>query len=934
MSRAISQQTFDDAVKENMEEFSMSTDEAIQDAIQQFESQGVSLQNIITKSLLTSEVAILTGKVEKLKKVIQENPSDPELILILIDLKEECDSGIPKRVLAAQCGLYTELVKFLSSHESIDESLKLVIFDTLTALMTGYPDLLDSDGFNIIQNSLKEINNDALLSSVLKWSIECCIKHELNREKFLANEDVMNSLKKIMEKETISPDVLRAICKLFQTFVLNDDIRAEIPMAHKHACQISNEFLNPLLFRLQKFRDDKKVIVSVLQALITIIVRHEYCQNFIDAGGLELLRDIMVENLDDEGSAKTCSRALSALNMLSLRNSNNCKLLLDNNIAEVVVQSMKVHTSNEKILKNACWLIKNLSQANEKFSSDVLSLGAEELLREFLVTLVDCTFEINIALRVLGCEVEPKEIWTGEDWPLVVELLASYDENLHQVEKLAQGEIFSIEVPVFNGLRDVLPYSILAALRRMECWFGKARTIEHALCLMVLTDYVSCAYNQRNFYRTFENALTAKFVDSLFEKLYEEWSKVFCGRPLIPFTDSEIGSVKKSLSTSVSRFPESFRHKYLLNHIIKLCDKHRDLLLNENPQNVSNNSSKIQRPLVSSENLLQRAGLKKRKSSKGDMTKYVVKRPVHKEPMKFVPLSSRKSTAEFPVASYTEDKAPVSSEKKTDNFEADSMDSVDIYLSRRDIHSAVNNHSDDSSDTYGEILSNPPSPKTDSFFRAIDQLNEPDAEIIDSDEETLKINCDSDYSKMTDTKLNIDWNSSPDSDEEKNCDNSPKTVADKEEMQVNDDSTSETYEVKSNENSENSPKIVTDGEKTIVNCDYLPKTVTDEEKTHANHDNLPKAVIDEEKLNVANNNCSPNIKDVDKKVVSVCDCCDIKTNYTSGLRVPVVSIPKLNAVSIVSIPKLNAVPVVSIPKLNAFDILMRKVIPPKRKRFF
>lgn len=39
MSRMISQQTFDDAVKENVEEFSMSTDEAIQDAIQQFESQ-------------------------------------------------------------------------------------------------------------------------------------------------------------------------------------------------------------------------------------------------------------------------------------------------------------------------------------------------------------------------------------------------------------------------------------------------------------------------------------------------------------------------------------------------------------------------------------------------------------------------------------------------------------------------------------------------------------------------------------------------------------------------------------------------------------------------------------------------------------------------------------------------------------------------------
>lgn len=53
-----------------------------------------------------------------------------------------------------------------------------------------------------------------------------------------------------METETIPPDVLRVLCKLFQTFVLNDDIRAEFPLAHKHACQLSNDFLNPLVSRL------------------------------------------------------------------------------------------------------------------------------------------------------------------------------------------------------------------------------------------------------------------------------------------------------------------------------------------------------------------------------------------------------------------------------------------------------------------------------------------------------------------------------------------------------------------------------------------------------------------------------------------------------------------------------------------------------------
>lgn len=39
MSRLITQQTFDDAVKENIEEFSMSTTEAVESAIQEFESQ-------------------------------------------------------------------------------------------------------------------------------------------------------------------------------------------------------------------------------------------------------------------------------------------------------------------------------------------------------------------------------------------------------------------------------------------------------------------------------------------------------------------------------------------------------------------------------------------------------------------------------------------------------------------------------------------------------------------------------------------------------------------------------------------------------------------------------------------------------------------------------------------------------------------------------
>lgn len=46
-SKHIAQETFDDAVQENIAEFEMDPEEAVREAVQQFESQGVDLSNII-----------------------------------------------------------------------------------------------------------------------------------------------------------------------------------------------------------------------------------------------------------------------------------------------------------------------------------------------------------------------------------------------------------------------------------------------------------------------------------------------------------------------------------------------------------------------------------------------------------------------------------------------------------------------------------------------------------------------------------------------------------------------------------------------------------------------------------------------------------------------------------------------------------------------
>lgn len=46
--KKITQETFDAVVRENIEEFEMDLDEAVQDAKEQFKTQGVDLSNLIT----------------------------------------------------------------------------------------------------------------------------------------------------------------------------------------------------------------------------------------------------------------------------------------------------------------------------------------------------------------------------------------------------------------------------------------------------------------------------------------------------------------------------------------------------------------------------------------------------------------------------------------------------------------------------------------------------------------------------------------------------------------------------------------------------------------------------------------------------------------------------------------------------------------------
>lgn len=62
--RRITQETFDAAVRENMEEFDMDPDEALREAVEQFESQGKSKKRIVSSNSLIYSLLIAYCELE------------------------------------------------------------------------------------------------------------------------------------------------------------------------------------------------------------------------------------------------------------------------------------------------------------------------------------------------------------------------------------------------------------------------------------------------------------------------------------------------------------------------------------------------------------------------------------------------------------------------------------------------------------------------------------------------------------------------------------------------------------------------------------------------------------------------------------------------------------------------------------------------------
>ena len=283
--KVITQETFDAVVKENVEEFGMEMSEAVKDAKEQFEKQGINLGNIV---LSEKGSQVVVNAVQELFKSLSEE----ELIKNLKTIQECCQDDLAQRVLATNNGAYSVLVRLLKE-KSDSREVQLEIVSTLVSVMNTNPDMLESQGVETLIRILDTETGDQLALAVLRLILVVSTKCEENRVTLISS-GVLRPVTSCVSGHR--PEHVSMVCRVWVALVQDDDVRVPFGKAHENAREIveSHDALKLLTQSLVTHQENIKTLEHCLSAIRSLAVRNEYCQEVVDEGGLGHVHTLLV----------------------------------------------------------------------------------------------------------------------------------------------------------------------------------------------------------------------------------------------------------------------------------------------------------------------------------------------------------------------------------------------------------------------------------------------------------------------------------------------------------------------------------------------------------------------------------------------------------------------------------------------------------------
>ncbi|KAF7091101.1 hypothetical protein CFC21_093753 [Triticum aestivum] len=441
MAIAISQEAFDDMVRENMEDLGMDPDEALADAVDALTLQGANLSGIIRRvpgDAAAEEVNPVMRLLDELKASSSGRSGEDldRLVSLLDELLELCSGeGAENAAVAARNGGVEALVSLCASAGVTQEGLLASGLKALSSLIRDVGStekFRQSQGPKIVMDILKgALENSDILDGGFSVVAMASAGNEVVKDAFM-DLKVDELILEVMRNKSNSK--VQSVYDAIRVLLTPDDNRVVASQVYGYSRKFAEIGVAEVLVVALREQVAPSSLPSACAALKAIAVNEEICRSISENGGI----DVLLKCIDEAGVQKNklagsdankaniiqqdgfdkflklasrfsedpsvIQEVMSIVQVLTLRSPEHAARAVALGYGNLAIQTMQKFPSSALTQKQACLMIRNLVVRNPENRTILLNEGVEKLIRKAKAIHGSCKAAATDALRDLGLD--------------------------------------------------------------------------------------------------------------------------------------------------------------------------------------------------------------------------------------------------------------------------------------------------------------------------------------------------------------------------------------------------------------------------------------------------------------------------------------------------------------------------------------------------
>lgn len=393
--KRITQETFDAAVRENVEEFDMEPEEALKSAIDEFTAQGVDLSNIVQTvsggDISQHPAARAVQELEdRLAAGDAAGMAAAAAAVAAAAAAERAsgsgDKGGQALAVLHRAGAAGALARAAGACTDEPPALACVLRAAANLLGGSPRDLqagfLKAGGIDTLQAALgTAADNASLAAAALQAAAASATKNEDGKAACMTAGLGSSCLEALRQHQDHS-EALQAACAVLCALTTADDDTLPASRAFPNARQLAKEGAALQLVAALQSHDQlpQEATVALANALRQVAANEEICQEVAGAGGVQLALKVLEAGLADA----ILARALCSLLRQLVSSDGNKSLLVDAGGIELLGRLLATHGRSPAVLEQALGLLTNLTLRNPEAAEKALDCGCLDAVLELM----------------------------------------------------------------------------------------------------------------------------------------------------------------------------------------------------------------------------------------------------------------------------------------------------------------------------------------------------------------------------------------------------------------------------------------------------------------------------------------------------------------------------------------------------------------------